>query len=151
MTGRNWITPGRAVTVALCVLALGAALLLVHYARWDVVAKYPIDGVVTSCRPEGLICKTMELEVTADGTGKVVRLTLPAGGDEVGELARAPGTGSHVRVWYERRAIWIPWEGSTRRAVGVDWLPLDGGLPAVIGEHRPEPLESENVAREQAR
>jgi hypothetical protein len=149
MIARNWLKPRRIMTAALFVVVLGLALLLVHYARWDVIAKYPIDGSVNSCHSEGFICQTMVLDVTPDGTQNVYHLTLPAEGGEVAELARATGPGSHVRVYYERRAIWVPWEGSTRRAVGIDWLAP--GTPAVIGDGGAEAARSESIAREPTR
>jgi hypothetical protein len=106
-------------------------LLLAHYARWDVVSKYPIDGIIESCHSEGFICKGTALELKVNGSGKVYHVTLPPDAGEVDELSRAAGTGRHVRIFCERRAIWIPWEGSTRQAVGVDWL-APGGVPVVI-------------------
>jgi hypothetical protein len=147
MIARRWLTRRRVGAVALSLVVLPAALLAVHYARWDLVAKYPIDGTVNSCRSEGWICKTVALDVTADGTGKVYHLTLPADGREVAEFARATGPGSHVRVYYERRAIWVPWEGSTRRAVGVDWLPA-GALPGVTGDGGTQAAKSDGTAPE---
>jgi Leucine Rich repeat len=120
---QNWTR--RAAFTAVFVVALGAALLVAHYARWDVVAKYPIDGVLTSCRSEGLIWETVHCELTADGTGQVVCFTLPAGSQEVGEFARATTQGGRVRVYYERRVLWLPWEGSPRQAAALDWLPTE--------------------------
>jgi hypothetical protein len=150
MIGRAWFTRGRVAVAAGVLVLLAAALLVVHYAHWDVVAKYQIEGTVNSCRSEGWVCKTVALDVTEDKTGHLFHLTVPSDGDEVVELARAGGRGSHVRVYYERRAIWLPWEGSTRRAVGVDWLP-PGELPAVILDGTTEAARSDGVARDPTR
>jgi hypothetical protein len=113
----------------LVLLVLGAALLFAHYAGYDVLARYSIDGTVISCRSEGLIWKTTQLELKEEKTGRVINVTLPATGQEVNDLANAKGQVRQIRVYYERRAISLPWEGSTRRATGVDWAPLKEGPP----------------------
>ena len=112
----------RAAFVVLFVLAAVVGLLCVHYARLDVVSKYPIDGVLRAWRYEGRMWKTLTCEFTADGTGEVIQVTVPGEGREVNDLAAWIPPTSRVRIYYERRAIWLPWEGSTRRAVGVDLL-----------------------------
>jgi hypothetical protein len=134
-----------ALISGLFVLVVGASLLSVHYAGYDVVSRYPIDGVLTSCRSEGFFAKTVQLEMTADGTGKSLSFTVPADGQELDEFARAAGQGARIRVYSERRAVWLPWEGSTRRATGVDWLGSIG-RPSAIDDGRPEKQGPEGLA-----
>jgi hypothetical protein len=146
MIVRRWRTRSWVAVATLSLAMLAAALLVVHYAHWDLVAKYPVDGTVNTCASEGWICQTMALDMTEDKTGRVYHMTLPSDGGEVAEMARATGPGTHVRVYYERRAIWLPWEGSTRRAVGVDWLPA-GELPKALGDGGTDAAKLDDKAR----
>jgi hypothetical protein len=115
--------------VACVLLAVEAALLIIHYAGFDVVAKYTIDGVLVSWRYEDRFQETLTAEFSADRTGKVIQVTVHAQGRQASELAACIPPASRVRLYYERRAVWLPWEGSTRRAVGFDLLGPEVAAP----------------------